>query len=182
MDKENELRPALNFLSNNWRHNEHLREVFEAIFQKLNSGTKSEKANAEILREYLFYPGSQSAQSAVDSLLAALKVPGGRKSAGLLRKGRGKEHDPAEVKMEDRVMQVMIAYLLKRAKKWEVDAAIIERVGEDADPSTIRKYRKELETRALAFVDFYKKFQTAFVSKKPLWDESESSVKTENNR
>lgn len=182
MDKENELRQALNFLLNNWRHNERLREAFEAIFQKLNSGTTSDKANAEILREYLLYPGSPSALSAVDSLSASLKVPEGRKAAGLARKGRGKAHDPAKVKMEDKVMQVMIAYLLKQAKKWEVDAAILERVGEEADPATIRKYRKELEVRAQAFVVFYKKFQSAFASKKPLWDEPEISVKPENNR
>jgi hypothetical protein len=84
--------------------------------------------------------------------------------------------------MEDGVMQVMIAYLLKRAKKWEIDAAILERVGEDADPATIRKYRKELEARAQAFVVGYKKFQSSFGSKKPLWNEPEIIVKSENNR
>lgn len=182
MDKENELRQALNFLSNNWRHNEHLRETFESIFQQLNAGTKSDKANAEALREYLSYPGSKSALSSSESLLASLKEPNGRRAAGLVRKGRGKRHDPATVKMEDGVMQVMIAYLLKRAKKWEIDAAILERVGEDADPATIRKYRKELEARAQAFVVGYKKFQNSFGSKKPLWNEPEIIVKSENNR
>jgi hypothetical protein len=177
MDKETDLKKALNYLSNNWRHNEQLKEAFDAIFQILDSGTKSEKANAEILREYLMYPGSPRAQSAVVSLLASLKVPEGRKAAGLARKARGKSHDPATVKMEDRVMQVMIAYLLKQAKKWEIDAAILECVGEDADPATIRKYRKELEVRAQAFVVFYNKFQSAFVSQKPLWNEPEISVK-----
>jgi hypothetical protein len=167
MDKENELRQALNFLSNNWRHNEHLREAIESIFQQLNAGTKSDKANAEALREYLSYPGSKSALSSSESLLASLKEPNGRRAAGLVRKG---------------VMQVMIAYLLKRAKKWEIDAAILERVGEDADPATIRKYRKELEARAQAFVVGYKKFQSSFGSKKPLWNEPEIIVKSENNR
>jgi hypothetical protein len=182
MDKENELRQALNFLSNNWRHNEHLREAFESIRQQLNAGTKSDKANAETLREYLSYPGSKSALSSSESLLASIKELDGRRAAGLVRKGRGKKHDPAKVKMEDGVMQVMIAYLLKRAKKWEIDSAILERVGEDADPATIRKYRKELEARAQTFVVGYKKFQGSFGSKKPLWNEPEISVKTENNR
>ena len=184
LQKAEELRQALNFLANNWCHKEELREPFEAIFQKLNSGTKSDKANAEILREYLSYPGSTSAQSSVDSLRASLREPEGRNVAGLGRKGRGrvKKHDPALVKMEDNVMQVMIAYLKKRVKKWEIDAAILDHVGEDADPKTIRKFRKSIETRAQAFVDFYDAFQRAFASKKPLWEELNSPEKTENNR
>lgn len=170
LQKAEELRLALSFLANNWCHKEELREPFEAIFQKLNSGTKSDKANAEILRDYLSYPGSQSAQSSVDSLLASLKVPEGRKAAGLRRKGRGKKRDPSAVKMEDKVMQGMIAYLLKRAKKWEIESQILEHLGEGSDPATIREFTKALKARAQTFVDGYKTFQDSFASKKPLRD------------
>jgi hypothetical protein len=184
LKKAEELRQALSFLANNWCHNHQLREAFEAIFQKLNSGTKRDKANAEILREYLSYPGSPSAQSSVDSLRASLREPDGRNVAGMGRKGRSrvKKNDPALVKMEDKVMQFMIAYLMKRVKKWEIDAAIYDHLGEDADPKTIRKFRKPIETRAQAFVDFYDSFQRAFASNKPFWEELNSSEKTENNR
>ena len=182
IDKENELRQSMNFLFNNWRHNEELRVAFEAIFQKLNSGEKSDKANAAILNKYLSYPGSLSAQSSVNSLLASLNSTEGRKAAGLRRKGRGNKHEPAAVKMEDKAMQVMIAYLLKRVKKWEIDAAILEHMGEDADPKTIRKFRNSLKSRAQTFVAFYNNFQEASASKKPLWDKPVTPQKRENNR
>ncbi len=177
MQKAADLRQALNFIANKWCHTPKLREALEAIFKKLNSGTKSDQANAEILREYLSYPGSQSAQSSVESLMASLMEPKGRNVAGLGRKGRGKKHDPALVMMEDKVMQVMIAYLMKRAKKWEVDAAILDHVGENADPKTIRSFRKSIEPRAQAFIEFNDAFQRAFASNKPLWEELNSPHK-----
>ena len=177
-----DVRQALNFLANNWCHNSQLRDAFEAIFQKLNSGTKSDKANAEMLREYLSYPGSQSARSSAESLLASINEPEGRNAADLPKRGRGKKYDPAAVKMEDKVMQVMIAFRLKRVKKWEVDAALLEHCGESADPAPIRKFKKALEARAHPFADGFIKFQEAFASKKPLWGDPGSPVKSENNR
>ena len=182
--REEDIRQALNFLANNWCHNSQLCDAFEAIFHKLNTGSKSDKANAEMLREYLSYPGSQSAQSSVESLLASIKEPKGKNAAQLLRRGRGKakKYDPAAVKMEDKVMQVMIAFRLKRVKKWEVDAALLEHCGESADTATIRKFRKALEARAHPFADGYMKFLEAFASKKPLWDDPGGPVKSENNR
>lgn len=65
MSKELELRNALNYLSNNWRLNPILRETFEAVFKTLDSGSDADKANAQTLREYLAYPGSDNALSAV---------------------------------------------------------------------------------------------------------------------
>ena len=180
--REEDVLQALYFLANNWCYNSQLRDAFEAIFQKLSSGTKTDKANAEILREYLAYPGSVSAQSSVESLLASINAPEGRKAADLPRMGRGKKYDPAAVKMEDKVMQVMIAFRLKRVKKWEVDAALLEHCGESADTATIRKFRKALEARAHPFADGYMKFLEAFASKKPLWDDPGGPVKSENNR
>ena len=180
--REEDVRQEINFLFNNWCHNSELRDAFEAIFQKLSSGTKTDNANAEKLREYLSYPGSPSARSSAESLLASINEPEGRKAAGLVRKGRGKKNDPAAVKMKDEVMQFIIAFRLGRVKKWEVDAALLKHCGESADPATIRKFRKALEARAHPFADGYIKFQEAFASKKPLWGDPGSPVKSENNR
>ena len=112
MSKEDELRHALNFLANNWCQNPQLRDAFEAIFHKLDTGTKSDKANAEILRDYLAYPGSEIALFSSMSLHTSLMTQQGRKAAGLKPKGRGSLYDPKLVKENDKLMQVMIAFEL----------------------------------------------------------------------
>lgn len=89
MTKEAELTAALNFLSNNWRLNPKLRATFDAIFQTLNSGSKADIANAEALREYLAYPGSDTALSAAHSLQVSLLTTEGRRAVGLEPKRRG---------------------------------------------------------------------------------------------
>ena len=172
MDKENELTQALNFLANNWCHDAQLREAFEAIFRKLSSGTKNDKVNAEILRNYLNFPGSNSALSSFKSLHASLETQQGRKAAGLTRKGRGKAHDPAKVKMDDKVMQIMIRHLLGKVKRFEVEVAILEHLGEEADPATIRKFTKAIELRAKSFVKLYTNIQASFASNNPLREAS----------
>ena len=171
MDKENELTQALNFLANNWCLNAQLREAFEAIFCKLISGTKNDKSNAVILRNYLNFPGSNSAQSSVMSLHASLQTQQGRKAAGLARKGRGKAHDHAKVKMDDKVMQIMIRHLLGKANSWDVESAVLERLGEAADPATIKKFKQAIELRAKSFVKLYKNIHASYASNKPLWED-----------
>jgi hypothetical protein len=81
MTKEAELRAALNFLSNNWRLNPTLRETFDSVFKTLDSGSDADKANAKTLREYLAYPGSDTALAAVHSLHATLLTSVGRNVA-----------------------------------------------------------------------------------------------------
>lgn len=182
MSKEDELRQALNFLANNWCHIPHLREAFDAIFQKLKAGSKTDKANAEILHEYLSYPGSESANAAVMSLNASLQTQHGRKAAGLVRRGRGKKIDPDNVKMTDEVMQVTIRFLLDKAKSWEVDSAIIKLFPSTPDGATLKKFRKALELRAKNFVDLYKKMKAHSPLGIPLWEEAKNSRDSENNQ
>lgn len=182
MSKEDELRQALNFLANNWCHNPHLREAFEAIFHKLDTGTKNDKANAEILRQYLSYPGSDTAQAAAMSLHSSLLTDKGRAAAGLKRRGRGMEVDPDQVKLEDKVMQTMILHLMGKAKNFDVEEAIKGLFMATPHAATIRKFRRTLEPRAQAFVDLYGKMKTQSVRNAPMWEASNTFPKSENNR
>lgn len=181
LQKAEELRQAFNFLANNWCHNPQLREAFEAIFEKLDTGTNEDKLHAEILRQYLSYPGSEAAQAAAFSLHRSLRTDKGWAAAGLKRRGRGKEVDPDQVKLEDQVMQIMILHLMGKAKNFDVENAINGLFMATPHAATVRKFRRALEPRAQAFVDLYKKMKTHSVCNAPLWDESESSKDGENN-
>lgn len=177
MSKEEELRQALNFLANNWCHNPQLREVFEAIFEKLVTGTNQDKVHAEILRQYLSYPGSDTARAAAIGLHSSLRTDKGRAAAGLKRRGRGMEVDPDQVKFEDKVMQIMILHLTGKAKNFDVEEAIKELFMATPHAATIRKFRRALEPRAQAFVDLYTKMKIQSVRNAPMWEESKSFPK-----
>lgn len=179
--KAEELRQALNFLANNWCHNPQLREAFEAIFEKLDTGTNEDKLHAEILRQYLIYPGSEAAQVSAMSLHSSLQTDKGRNAADLKRRGRGKEVDPDQVKLKDEVMQIMILHLMGKAKKFDVENAIKGLFMATPHAATVRKFRRALEPRAQAFVDLYTKMNTQSHRHAPLWEESESSQNGENN-
>lgn len=164
MSKELELRNALNYLSNNWRLNPILRVTFEAVFKTLDSGSDADKANAQTLREYLAYPGSDNALSAVHSLHATLLTSVGRKAAGLGTKRRGRSYPPDAVRLEDKLMQVMIARELGRASDEEVDIEAIGWMGASAVDATRQSFLEELRPRAARYAHFYKRFFDAYSS------------------
>ena len=182
MSKEEELRQALNFLANNWCHNPQLRDAFKAIFEKLDTGTDEEKLHAEILRQYLSYPGSEVALACAMSLHSSLQTDKGRAAAGLKRKGRGKEVDPEQVKLEDEVMQILIRHLMGKAKKFEVDQAIKGLFMSTPHEATVRNFRQALEPRAKAFIDLKIKMETQAVFNVPFWEDSKTSKNGENNQ
>ncbi len=181
MSKEQELRQALNFLANNWSQNHQLSEAFKAIFAKLDKGTNQDKAHAEILRQYLSYPGSEVAQDSAMSLHSSLQTDKGRAAAGLKRRGRGMEVDPDKVKLEDKVMQIMILHLMGKAKNFDVENAIKGLFLATPHAATVRKFRRALEPRAQAFVDLYKKMKTQSVRNASLWEEPQLPQNGENN-
>lgn len=169
MSKELELEKALNFLSNNWRLNPTMRESFDAIFQTLDSGSAADQANAEILREYLAYPGSDSALSAALSLNACLLTSPGRRAAGLEPKRRGRSYLPEAVRLEDKLMQVMIARELGHATDEEVEIEAIGWMGTDAVDATQKSFLGVLRPRAVAHAQFIKRFFEAKSKGVPLW-------------
>lgn len=168
MTKEAELRAALNFLSNNWRLNPTLRETFDSVFKTLDSGSDVDKANAKTLREYLAYPGSDTALAAVHSLHATLLTSVGRKSAGLESKRRGRSYPPDAVRLEDKLMQVMISRELGDATDEQVDIEAIGWLGANAVDATRQSFLGELRPRAARYALFYKRFFDAKTRGEPL--------------
>ena len=168
MSTEAELRQALNILANNWCHDPQLREAFESIFRKLDTGTKNDKANAEILRDYLAYPGSEIAQLSSMSLHASLRTQQGRKAAGLKPKGRGSLYEPNLVNESDMLMQVMVAFELGNASLNQVEREAIAFLGVDAVDATRKLFLKKLRPRAIAYADFIRRFNSAYSEKEPL--------------
>lgn len=168
MTKEAELRAALNFLSNNWRLNPTLRETFDSVFKTLDSGSDADKANAKTLREYLAYPGSDTALAAVHSLHATLLTSVGRKAAGLESKRRGRSYPPDAVRLEDKLMQVMISRELGDATDEQVDIEAIGWMGENAVDATRQSFLEELRPRAARYALFYKRFFDSKTTGEPL--------------
>jgi hypothetical protein len=168
MTREAELRAALNFLSNNWRLNPTLRETFDSVFKTLDSGSDVDKANAKTLREYLAYPGSDIALAAVHSLHATLLTSVGRKSAGLESKRRGRSYPPDAVRLEDKLMQVMISRELGDATDEQVDIEAIGWLGANAVDATRQSFLGELRPRAARYALFYKRFFDAKNRGEPL--------------
>lgn len=168
MKREIELKDALDFLSNNWRLDPTLREAFDAIFKTLSSGSKAARANAEVLRKYLAYPGSDAALSAAHSLHASLSTSSGRRAAGLPPRRRGRACRPEEVRLEDRLMQVMIKRELGRATDHEVDIAAIDRLGVNAVDATRQSFVQALRPRAAKYANFFKRLLDARTRGEPL--------------
>jgi hypothetical protein len=171
MSKDEELRQALNFLANNWMHSPRLHEAFKAIFERLDAGRNEDKLHAEILRQYLSYPGSNAALNAALSLHRSLRTDKGRAAAGLKRRGRGVEVDPDQVKLKDKVMQVMILHLMGKAKNFQVEQAIRELYMANPHAATVRKLRRALEPRAKAFIELYAKMKNQSARNETLWQE-----------
>lgn len=168
MSKELELKEALDFLSNNWKFNEKLREAFDSVFKTLDSGTDINRSHGQLLREYLEYPGSLKALSAAASLSAALQRGSGRISAGLSAATRGREYNPELVKLEDRLMQTMIRYSLGEATKHDVESEAIRHIGVNASKPTLRKFIDELRPRAEAWAVFFRQMNDAASKDGPL--------------
>lgn len=168
MDKEQQLRQALNHLSNNWRADPKMREAFNEIFQTLNSGTLQDKANAQILLQYLSYPGSDAAQSAAMSIHTSLQKGPARSAAGLPQKRRGPKKSPEAVNLEDNLMQVLIRHELGKAKNFDVEAALLDYIGVDAVKATQQVFLEKLKPRAKAWADFFQHMQSSYKDDRPL--------------
>lgn len=161
MTSETDLKVALNFLANNWKHDQSLRLAFGAIFEKLEAGSAEDKANAQVLANYLAYPGSDKALESFVNLAAALKTNEGRNAAKLFVPYRGKKYAADRVKPNDKVMFVMIKFLLKNATSKELEHAVINHFNDVPSPKTYRKFIKELKPIAQSHIDFILRFKKA---------------------
>lgn len=161
MTSETDLKVALNFLANNWKHDQSLRRAFGAIFEKLDAGSEEDKANGQVLERYLSYPGSDQALKSIGDLQATLNTNAGRNAANLHIPSRGKKYHIDRVKQNDELMLVMVKYLLKQTTAKKLEQAVIDHFKEVPSPKTYRKIIKELKPFAQAHVDFMIGFQRA---------------------
>ena len=162
MNSSAELKKALNYLANNWQLDPVLRASFTSIIEKLKLGTNEEKADAQLLENYLAYPGSDEALRSVVSLNSALKTKEGRRASGLAPRVKGKSFSSNYVKFEDKLMQVLIRYELGQASYSEVESAVIEYNGVNVSGRTNKQFIQDLLPRAQEFVKFYKSFTSAW--------------------
>lgn len=167
-DNEKKLGQALEYLMTNWRADPELRRTFEQVFQTLNCGSDKDRANAQILLEYLNYPGSEDAQLCASLLHKSLQTGPARVVAGLPQNRRGPKKSPADVKLEDKLMQVLIRHELGKATKFDLESAILEHIGIDAVPATQRVFIDGLKPRAKMWANFFRHMQSSFEEGKPL--------------
>ena len=168
MDKEHQLRQALNYLSNNWRCDPKLRLAFEGISQTLSAGSQNDKENLKILLDYMNYPGSNLALDAATALHASLQTGPGRNAAGMPQKRRGRKNSPAEVKLEDNLMQVLIRHELGLATDFDLESALIDRIGWNPVKATQKAFIEELKPRAQMWAKFFSHMQSSYKKGLPL--------------
>ena len=169
MNNEEQLRQALNYLSNNWRGNPLLREAFGSVFTKLNEGTELDLLHAQVIHEYLSYPGSDAALASVDNLHKALNTQQGRQAVKLDPKKRGSKYPVETVKDNDLLMEIMVAKKLNRATEFQVEQEVLRHFGSSLDMRTINSIIVQLQPRANKIAELIKKVFKAKENQNPLF-------------
>ena len=167
MNNEEQLRQALNYISNNWRGNPLLREAFGSVFTKLNEGTELDLLYAKVIDEYLSYPGSDAALASVDNLHKALNTQQGRQAVKLDPKKRANKYPVETVKVDDPLMQIMVAKKLNKAKEFDVEAEVLRHFGSELDKRTIKWIIEQLEPRSNKIAELIIKIFKAKEKQKP---------------
>ena len=168
MCREQQLRQALNYLTNNWRADPRLRQAFDVIFAVLKAGSQQDMEHAKTLRQYLAYPGSDVAMSAVSGLMASLAIPEGRKAAGLVPRKKGRSYSSQMVTPDDEVFKALVGFQLGLVTATEVEEAVTDYIGLNAAPATRKSFVTDLKPRVDAHVEFIRKFTKAAEKKSPL--------------
>lgn len=165
---EEKLGKALKYLTTNWRADPEFRLVIEAVLKTLNAGNDKDRVNAQFLLDYLNYPGSDDAQVSANLLHMALQEGPARSAAGLPQKRRGPKKSPDDVKLEDKLMQVLIHHELGRAKDFDVEAALLKHMGSDPVEATQRAFLEKLKPRVKDWAKFFRHMQSSLSDEKPL--------------
>lgn len=163
-----EVANALNFLATNWRHNPLLRSTFGNILEKLRNGSKEDQQNANILENYLTYPGSDIALQVATSLHAATRTQQGRQAAGLPIRQRGKTYSVDSLKLSSRLMQELIKHDRKESNLAKVVIEVIGALDQDYDDKTIKKIINELRPKVIEWVTFLDALELAAKEKTKL--------------
>lgn len=167
-NNEKKIGQALGYLMNNWRCDPELRRSFEQVFQSLNCGSDKDRANAQVLLEYLNYPGSEDAQFCASLFHKGFELGSVKALAGFPQNRRGPKKSPGDVKLEDKLMQVLIRHELGKATDFDLESAIIEHLGFDAVPATQKVFMDGLRPRAKMWASFFRHVQSSFEEGKPL--------------
>lgn len=169
MNTEEQLRDALNYLSNNWRGNSSLREAFGSVLTKLKAGSELDSQHAKMIEEYLSYPGSDPALSAAHNLHLALKTQEARRKVKLAPKKRGSKYPVETVKDNDLLMEIMVAKELNRATEFQVEQEVLRHFGSSLDMRTINSIIVQLQPRVNKIAELIKKIFKAKENQNPLF-------------
>lgn len=165
---DKEVGTTLNFLANNWKQDPKLRAAIGAILEKLRVGSAEEQRSAEVLEDYLSYPGSEGALKVVTILHAAMRSQDGRRAAGLPPKTKGKTYSAELVRQDDEVLEELVKYELGKTSEERVEKAVINYLGANRDAKTIKKFTEELRPRAKRWADFQRFMVDAKKNNRPL--------------
>lgn len=174
MNNEEQLRQALNYLSNNWRWNPLLREAFGSMLAKLNEGTENDLMHAKVIEEYLSYPGSDEALVAAHNLHLVLKVSEARKVINLDPQKAAESYPTKLVTNDSNLMMALVARELNRSigieshTEFEIENKVMSFFSHDMDERTIKKKISELQIRAKEIADFMNLFFKSNKENKPL--------------
>ena len=165
---DEDIRIALNVLSNWIFKSPETREVMDQVIANLNKGDAKQKQTAIELNAMISYLGSLDAIKVANALSKATKEPRARKLGNIEVRGRGKKYKATDIQSNEKIMLAAMQYVDGQAKRKQLEDVISNHYSRPPDTKAINELIKELKPIAKKNADFINKFNLAYQKKSAL--------------
>ena len=159
---DEDIRIALNVLSNWIFKSPETRDVMDQVIANLNKGDAIE------LNAMISYLGSLDAIKVANALSKATKEPRARKLGNIEVRGRGKKYKATDIQSNEKIMLAAMQYVDGQAKRKQLEDVISNHYSRPPDTKAINELIKELKPIAKKNADFINKFNLAYQKKSAL--------------
>jgi hypothetical protein len=165
---DEDIRIALNVLSNWIFKSPETRDVMDQVIANLNKGDAKQKQTAIELNAMISYLGSLDAIKVANALSKATKEPRARKLGNIEVRGRGKKYKATDIQSNEKIMLAAMQYVDGQAKRKQLEDVISNHYSRPPDTKAINELIKELKPIAKKNADFINKFNLAYQKKSAL--------------
>lgn len=165
---DEDIRIALNVLSNWIFKSPETRDVMDQVIANLNKGDAKQKQTAIELNAMISYLGSLDAIKVANALSKATKEPRARKLGNIEVRGRGKKYKATDIQSNEKIMLAAMQYVDGQAKRKQLEDVISNHYSRLPDTKAINELIKELKPIAKKNADFINKFNLAYQKKSAL--------------
>ena len=165
---DEDIRIALNVLSNWIFKSPETRDVMDQVIANLNKGDAKQKQTAIELNAMISYLGSLDAIKVANALSKVTKEPRARKLGNIEVRGRGKKYKATDIQSIEKIMLVAMRYVQGQAKRVQLEGVISDHFSRPPDTKAINELIKELKPIAKKNADFINKFNLDYQKKSAL--------------